>query len=103
MMRRTPAAPVWLVSRLEKSLTTQQVAPGLPAGTILQVASMTCLKAWDGSSLAIGILIRYQGWRAVVVRWNARVLGAHLIARGLRGCPLDAKADLRRSWIEVLP
>ncbi len=99
----SPAAPPWLVSHGTKSTALQEVEQGLPAGTVLQIASMTNLKAWDGSGAAIGVLIRRQGWRALVLRWNATVIGEHLIARGQRGCPLDAKADLLRCGIEVQP
>lgn len=103
---RTPASWPWLVSVGFKGVQLLQVVePELPSGTVLQIdpRSVSRLCAWDGTTTAFGVLQRYQGWRWALVLVRGTVLGEHLIARGQRGCPLDAKADLLHNGIMVLP
>ena len=99
-------APPWLVQSGYKAAGLLQVDPHLQPGTVMQRdwPSVSRLRAWDGSRAACAILLRYQGWRwAIVVTTDATVFGEHLIARGQRGCPHDAKADLAHYGIKVLP
>ena len=104
---RIPAAPPWLVGIGYKGtqILPMRKSDLLPTGTILQIdpPSMSRLCVWDGRAAAFCILLRGHGWRWALVLVRGTVLGEHLIARGQRGCPLDAKADLAHFGITVLP